>query len=69
MARHVVTVKELTDWMNVEVWHKAACSFGSDSSKSLEMSTGKTFRVKDHGNAVYIGKNLGAAIAAYNDAP
>jgi hypothetical protein len=69
MARHIVTVKELEEWMNKEAWHKGACSFGNGSSKSLEMSNDKTFRVKNHGTAVYIGKDLAAAVDAYNAAP
>ena len=69
MARHIITEKEMTDYLNAEAWHKAACSFGNGSSKSLEVSTDKTFRVKDSSRTVYIGKDLAEAVAAYNDTP
>ena len=66
MSRHYVTVAEIEEWANKEVWYLAASSAGLGSNKRLEMSNTKTFRVTDHGQEIYIGGNMDDAVTAYN---
>jgi hypothetical protein len=67
--RHKITLQELMDWIDKEVWHLAASSHGRGSSKKLEMSSAGLFRVTDHDEDAYTGPNLEAAVNAYNAAP
>lgn len=66
---HKVTLKELADWMNAEAWHLAASSHGRGTSKKLEMSNEKMFRVTDRDKVVYAGSSPLDAVEAYNAAP
>ncbi len=69
MSKHLVTVKEIADWADAEAWHEAAMSFGKGSSKKLEMSNARIFRVTDHKTVVYFGSDMAAAVDVYNAAP
>ncbi|MFZ5713073.1 MAG: hypothetical protein ACOY3N_09555 [Bradyrhizobium sp.] len=66
---HKITLKELIDWIDAEVWHLAASSAGNGSRKKLEMSNAGEFRVTDHDTVVYRGISEAAAVEAYNAAP
>lgn len=66
--RHTITVKDMMDWINTEIWHNAASCHGNGSSKKLEMNNTGAFRVTDHDKIVYIGGHLPAAVDAYNAA-
>lgn len=67
--RHTITVKELDDYMLQDTWHLFASS-GSvhGSQKQIEFSNSGMFRVRDHGEYVYTGKDAGTAVEAYNSA-
>lgn len=67
--KHMITVKEVQDYLNVETWEQCACSFGDGSAKKLDMNnvTG-AFRVTDHDDVKYLGSSLPEAVAAYNAA-
>lgn len=70
-GRHTITQNELDEWMRRPQWQTFARSFSNVSRKSLEIdgSTGPAvFRVTDHEEIKFIGTDMTAAIAAYNDA-
>lgn len=68
MARHQVTEKELDDYF-CERWVQFAASFGQGTSKRMEVSFDRRYRVTDHGAIVYSGTSKADAIREYNDAP
>lgn len=68
MARHTITVEELTAYLDTESWHIAASSAGNGARKMLETSNKGLFRVTDHREVKYIGNDRAAAVAAYNAA-
>jgi hypothetical protein len=70
MKRHTITLKDVNDYLDREVWGRVASSYGNDgASKSFECNRSGQFRVTDHGAVVYLGENEVAAINAYNEAP
>jgi hypothetical protein len=72
MDHHEVTERELNEWLCRPQWQQFAASCGPGSNKRLEVdgsASGRTFRVTDHGNTIFLGNDKAAAIAAYNKAP
>ena len=72
MKRHTITLADLDEWLRTPQWRRFASSFSSGSNKGLEVDaspTGRIFRVFDHGETKFLGTDMAAAIAAYNDAP
>lgn len=69
MARHTITLEEMTEHLNQDGWHNAASCHGRGSHKCLEVSTRGIFRVTTHGKVTYQGVDLGTAVFAYNEAP
>jgi hypothetical protein len=70
--RHTVTQAELDEWLRTPQWQRFASSFSAISNKGLEIDAAapeRVFRVLDHGETKFIGADMAAAIAAYNDAP
>lgn len=69
MKRHTVTVDELDEWLNREIWSIGASSHGKGSDKFLKVSQAGIFRVIDHDEIKYTGDDKYAAVQAYNEAP
>jgi len=67
-GRHIITEKEITEWMDHPTWHVAASSYGDYSAKRLEVSNAGLFRVTDHSKQIYLGGDLTKAVTAYNEA-
>lgn len=73
MDQHTVTELELNEWLRRPQWQLFASSCGPQSNKRLEIDAAengqRVFRVKDHGETIFLGADMRAAIATYNNAP
>ncbi len=67
MRHHTITEAELDEWMHQPQWQAFARCFGEGANKKLEVD-GKAFRVTNHGEIVFLGADMAAAVAAYNNA-
>ncbi len=65
--RHKITVEEIREFLGRENWRVIASSAGNDSRKTLTINTAGWLQVIDHGKIKYSGKELDAAVTAYND--
>jgi len=69
MSRHTITIDELDKCLATESWHEIVMSYGSGSSKKLEVNGDRTIlRVTDHGRVTYIGGTRETAVRLYNEA-
>jgi hypothetical protein len=66
--RHTVTVQEIQDLINAEVWEQLACSESMDSNKKLEMNNRGWFRVMNKGAVMTTTQDLAVAVECYNAA-
>lgn len=72
MEHHKITERELNEWLCRPQWQQFAASCGPGSNKRFEVDAGdngRTFRVTDQGNTIFLGNDKARAIAAYNAAP
>lgn len=70
--KHVVTQSEIEDWLRRPQWQTCASSVSRASHKYLEIDAAapeRVFRVVDHDKTMFIGADIAAAVAAYNEAP
>lgn len=67
MSRHTIKTAELLDWLPTH-WTQYAASFGEQSNKTFAFSFTDQYRVTDKGVVIYAGKDMSAAVKAYNEA-
>lgn len=73
MNRHKIALQELDEWIRRPQWQAFASSANALSRKKLEVDGaaigGPIFRVIDRGETIFLGADMAAAVAAYNEAP
>lgn len=69
MSTHTINEAEVNEWLS-EIWYRLASSSSarSNSHKRLEATMLGAFKVTDHDEITYEGRDKAAAIRAYNEA-
>ena len=70
MTRHTITVSVLDGFLDQQKtrWISVASSWAPGSNKFLDASYDGNYRVRDHGNLIYVGTDKIAAVNEYNAA-